>query len=80
MTDPIIYIPSGVAGLILVLIYLFRCHRSKETVNPAILTGAILSGSGMVCGVLLIIGSFYKGVMDHLTGINLYILIAGLAV
>ncbi len=80
MTDPLVLYPSLFVGLVLVLIHLFHCHRNKRAVNLAVMTGAVLSGGGFVCGVLLVVGSFYKPVMDHLIGINLYIFIAGLAV
>lgn len=78
--DPIVLYPSLIVGLILVLIHLFLCHRRSRAVNPTVLISAPLTGSGIVCGVLLIVGSFSARVMAHLTGINIYIFIAGVAV
>lgn len=80
MTDPLVLYPSLFLGLVLVVIYLVICHRQKKPVNLAVMTNAVLSGSGIVCGILLVLGSFLKNVMDHLSGINVYIFIAGIAV
>jgi hypothetical protein len=78
--DSLVLYPSLFVGFVLILLYLVRCHRHKRSVNLAVMTNAVLTGSGIVCGILLIIGSFNKKVMDHLTGINVYIFIAGVAV
>lgn len=78
--DKAIYIPSAILGAFLILIYTYRCHRAKREFNQAVMVNAILQSSGIICGVLLILGTFNDEAKKLLNEIDLYILIAGFAV
>jgi hypothetical protein len=78
--DPIVLYPSLIFGVILIVLHLLQCHKKKKPVNLGVMINSVLSGSGVVCGLLLLIGSFSDQIMKRLTGINVYIFIAGLAV
>ena len=78
--DHIVLYPSIGLGLIIILVHLYKCHQSKRSVNLAIIINAVLAGSGIICGGLLMWGSFDDKIMKRLTGINIYIFIAGIAV
>ncbi len=78
--DKAIYIPSAILGVILIIIYAFRCHATKREFNQAVMVNAILQSSGIVCGLLLVLGTFNEDAKKLLNEIDLYILIAGFAV
>ncbi|CAK3135496.1 Threonyl-tRNA synthetase [Vibrio crassostreae] len=78
--DKAIYIPSAILGAILILIYTYRCHRAKREFSQAVMVNAILQSSGIICGFLLILGTFNDDAKKLLNEIDLYILIAGFAV
>ncbi|ELP2673660.1 threonyl-tRNA synthetase [Vibrio parahaemolyticus] len=71
---------GAIFGAFLILIYTYRCHRAKREFNQAVMVNAILQSSGIICGVLLILGTFNDEAKKLLNEIDLYILIAGFAV
>ena len=71
--------PQGL-GLLLVLIYACRCWRNKAPFNQSVMISVIFHASGIVCGVLLIASTFFPALRERMTGIEMYILISGLAV
>lgn len=79
MMDPIVLYPSAGLGFVLIVVYLFRCFRKKHSPSLPVIIGAVLSASVIVCGVLLIAGGLDKRVMDRVKDVNLYIVVAGLA-
>lgn len=78
--DKVIFIPSAVLGLIFVVIYSFNCYRNKREFNYQVMFNSILQASGIVCGILLILSTFFVDLKQYLNNIDIYILIAGLAV
>ena len=78
--DKVIFIPSAILGLIFVAIYAYNCHVSKTKFNHQVMVNSILQASGIVCGGLLILSTFFIELKQYLTNIDLYILISGLAV
>ncbi|ACK45283.1 hypothetical protein Sbal223_0764 [Shewanella baltica OS223] len=78
--DKVIFIPSAILGLIFVAKYTYNCHASKTKFNHQIMVNSILQASGIVCGALLILSTFFTELKQYLTNIDLYILISGLAV
>ncbi|MCE7535619.1 hypothetical protein [Aliivibrio fischeri] len=78
--DKAIYIPSAILGVIFILIYAYRCHVTKREFNQAVMVNAFLQSSGIVCGLLLVLGTFNDEAKKLLNEIDLYILIAGFAV
>ncbi|EII3133430.1 threonyl-tRNA synthetase [Vibrio parahaemolyticus] len=78
--DKVIFIPSAVLGLVFVAIYAFNCYRNKKRFNHQVMVNSILQASGIVCGALLILSTFFVDLKQYLTNIDIYILISGLAV
>lgn len=79
MSDPIIYLPSVVLGAILVAIYIYISLKKKLLPLMADIVNLILLASGIVAGVLLILSTFFIEIKKILNGIDLYILIGGVA-
>lgn len=78
--DKFIFIPSAILGLIFVGIYAYNCHANKTKFNHQVMVNSILQASGIVCGSLLILSTFFAELKKYLTNIDIYILISGLAV
>jgi hypothetical protein len=77
--DRVICIPSIVLGVVLIVMYLVRCKREKRSPNVGVTVSLILSASGITCGVFLVGGSLFESLMRYVSGMNLYIFIAGIA-
>jgi len=80
MTDPFLYLPSSGLGLLLVGCYGYRCWRLNRKFGIGEAVNIILSASGIVAGILLMLSTFMADVKNRLNGIEIYMLIAGLAV
>ncbi len=80
MKDQIVYLPSAALGIILVVIYSVRCLRNGIPFNVASVVNIVLQSAGVVAGVLLIFSTFSEDLRSKLTGIDLYVLISGIAV
>ena len=78
--DKVIFIPSAVLGLALLGIYWYRCHMAKKEFNTSMIAIVVLQASGIICGLVLIVGTFYDPARDLLRDIEIYILISGLFV
>ncbi len=78
--DKAILIPSVVIAAVLICIYLFRCWRSGKEANNAVLISSVLNSSGIVCGLALAASPFFPFVKDLIGGIDIYIVIGGIAV
>lgn len=78
--DNVIFYPSAAIGLVLLTIYFFRCRATKSEFNLSLIANVILQASGIVCGTLLVIGTFYEPAREILKNIDIYILISGLVV
>lgn len=78
--DKAIFIPSAILGLLLVAVYSYNCMRDKKKFEHQVMVNTVLQASGIVCGVLLILSTFFTGLKQYLTNIDIYILISGLAV
>ncbi|NVK23859.1 MAG: threonyl-tRNA synthetase [Gammaproteobacteria bacterium] len=78
--DKVIFIPSAILGLIFVAVYAYNCHSRASKFNHQVMVNSILQASGIVCGGLLILSTFFAELKQYLTNIDLYILISGLAV
>lgn len=78
--DNVILIPSTTLGLIFIGVYWFRCRLAKKEFNHGIMVNTVLQSSGIVCGLLLMIGVFNEDARKLLKEIDLYIFIAGLVI
>lgn len=78
--DSIILIPSVVLGIFFLLFYVRRCYRNKESINLGIIVNTFMLSSGIVCGLLLMVGCIYEPAKVFLKGIDIYIFIGGIAV
>jgi hypothetical protein len=78
--DSVVLLPSVALGLLFLFAYLYLCLRRKEKMNIGVMINAFLQSSGIVCGLLLMVGSVYAPAKEYLKGIDIYIFIAGLAV
>jgi len=78
--DPIIFLPTVGLSIILVLIYAWKCHSKKVPFDAAILVNIVLSSSGIIGGLFLMVGTIYPDFQQKLADMNLYIFIAGLLV
>ena len=78
--DSIVLLPSVVLGVVVLLFYVRRCYRNKESLNLGVIVNTFLLSSGIVCGLLLMVGSIYEPAKAFLKGIDIYIFIGGIAV
>ncbi len=78
--DKVVFIPSATLGVLFIGLYLFRCHRAQKSPNLSVMVSSILQASGLVCGFFLIASTISEKVKQVLTGIDIYIFIAGIAV
>lgn len=78
--DSVVLLPSVVLGIVVLLFYVVRCHRNKESLNLGVIVNTFLLSSGIVCGLLLMVGCIYEPAKAYLKGIDIYIFIGGIAV
>jgi hypothetical protein len=78
--DEQVLLPSVGLAAVLILVYVVRCYRSDLQYDQSILIDIVLNASGIVCGGFLIGASCFPQIMARISGINLYVLIGGLAV
>jgi hypothetical protein len=78
--DKAILIPSVVIAAILIGVYLIRCWRNGVEANNAVLISSLLNSSGIVCGLALAASPFFPSVKALIGGIDIYIVIGGVAV
>jgi hypothetical protein len=78
--DKVICIPSIILGLLFTGLYLLRCKKQKKEPNVGIIVNSILAASGIVCALFLIAGSFFETIKRYVSGVDLYIFIAGVAI
>jgi hypothetical protein len=78
--DKAIFIPSAILGLILILVYWYRCGKANKEFNQAVMVNAVLQSSGIICGLLLVAGTLNEEARKLLNEIDLYIFISGLVV
>lgn len=78
--DKVIFIPSAILGVLFIVIYWYRCSRARKEFNQAIMVNAVLQSSGIVCGLLLVVGTLSDEARKLLNEIDLYIFISGLVV
>jgi hypothetical protein len=75
--DKAICIPSILLAIVLIALYVFRCRQQRKELNIGVIVNSILGASGLVCASFLIAGSVFERVMQYVSGVNLYIFIAG---
>lgn len=78
--DKVVFIPSATLGILFIGLYLFRCYRAQKSPNLSVVVSSILQASGLVCGFFLVASAFSEKVKQVLIRIDIYILIAGIAV
>lgn len=78
--DSVILLPSIVLGVILLVIYVWRCNRDNKSLDLGVVVNTFLLSSGIVCGLLLMAGCVYEPAKALLKGIDIYIFIGGIAV
>lgn len=78
--DKTVLIPSVLIALILICIYLVRCYRNGVEANNSVLISSLMNSSGIVCGIALALSPFFPEVKSLLGGIDIYIIIGGVAV
>jgi len=64
----------------LVLFYWFRSWRAGQEFNNSVMINAILQASGIICGLFLVSGTFVEEIKTIVSGIDIYVLVGGLAV
>jgi hypothetical protein len=78
--DKSILIPSALLAALVIGLYLFRCWKHSHEVNNAVLINSIFYSNGIVCGVALVLSPFFPEIKNILGGMEIYILIGGVAV
>ena len=79
--DSIVFFPTVVLGLLLVVIYLIRCWRGARVYGLGAIISIVVFAGGIVAGVLLVARPFLsKEFTARLVGLDLYVWIGGLAV
>lgn len=78
--DKIILYPSAALGLVLLVIYWYRCRAARVEFNQSVIVSAVFQSSGIVCGLVLVAGVFFEDARKLIQEIDLYIFISGLVV
>lgn len=78
--DKVMLIPSAILGLIFIAVYSWRCWKTKNEFNHAVMINAVFQASGIVCGLFLVAGIFWPEAKQLISGIDIYIFVSGLAV
>ncbi|MBF5039362.1 threonyl-tRNA synthetase [Methylophilus sp. 13] len=78
--DSIILIPTIILGIVCLIVYLVLCYKKSISPNLNVIVNMFLLSSGIICGLLLMLGSVYEPAKAYLKGIDIYIFIGGLAV
>ncbi|WP_298445319.1 threonyl-tRNA synthetase [uncultured Ferrimonas sp.] len=78
--DKTILIPSTILAVVMIAVYLFRCYKHGIEPNHAIIVSSVLNASGIICGIALAISPFFPSVKELIGGIDIYIIIGGIAV
>lgn len=78
--DKAILIPSVLIAAVLICIYLFRCWKTGREINNSVLISSLLNSSGIVCGLALAASPFFPSIKALIGGIDIYIVIGGVAV
>ncbi len=78
--DKVVSISSIILGFLLIGLYLFRCYHAQKSSNLSVMISLMLQASGFVCGFFLITSVFSEKIKQLVTGIDIYIVIAGIAV
>lgn len=78
--DSIILYPSAILGLLLVFVYWARCWYHDIEFDLSVVVNVVFQASGVVCGVLLIAGTFFEQARQHIQQIDLYVFVSGLVV
>ncbi len=78
--DPFILYPSATLGLLVVIIYWVRCWYWDKELDLSVIVNIVFQASGVVCGFLLIAGTFSEQARLHIQQIDLYIFVSGLVV
>lgn len=78
--DNLVLFPTiGIASFLLI-VHLAVCLKKKITPGLAPILNIVLLASGLVCGVMLMVGCVYEPVMKRISELKLYIFIAAVAV
>ena len=78
--DSMISLITVCFALLMVLCYCGKCFYLKVTPRNHVMVGITLKSSGMIVGLLLIIGAIFPYIKGYLIQVDLYLLIAGLSV
>jgi hypothetical protein len=74
------FIATVSVSFFVVLIYSYNCFKKKKGIELQPIVNLILLSSGIVCGMAIIISSFYPKIKTHIGGFEIYIFISGVAV
>jgi len=80
MDKVVVFLPSITLGAIFIGLYLFRCYRAQKSPDLSVLVSSLLQASCFICGFFLMASTISEKVKQVLTGIKIYIFIAGIAV
>jgi ABC-type uncharacterized transport system permease subunit len=80
VVDKVMLVPSAILGLIFIAVYSWRCWKTKNEFNHAVMINAVFQASGIVCGLFLVAGIFWPEAKQMISGIDIYIFVSGLAV
>ena len=78
--DKVIYLPTIIIAIILIIFYAVGCYKKTEEFNFSIMINIVLQSSGIVCGAVLIGSTVCVQLQEVLKNLDLYIFIAGLTV
>jgi len=78
--DRTIFLPTAALGAAFIMLYGFRCWKHAEAMNVGTLVNIMMQSGGMTVGGFLILSTLVPELKQRLTGVDIYIFIAGLAV
>lgn len=66
-------------GVAFVILYLWRCSKSKKDPDVSVIVASFFHSAGAACGLVLIAAPFYPGIM-RIAGVELYIFAGGMSI
>ncbi|WP_203300406.1 hypothetical protein [Marinobacter sediminum] len=78
--DKTVLIPSVILAIFLIGVYLYRCWQAGIEASNSVVVSSLLNSSGIVCGLALAASPFFPAVKAMIGGIDIYIVIGGVAV
>jgi hypothetical protein len=78
--ERVFYLCCAILSLVTIGVYASRCWRYGRIMEVGVLVNATMQSTGVVAGVLVVLGTFFPALRALLTGLDIYFFISGIAV